>query len=233
MQTVFDFTSDLVNSYNDQLDTIAIYIDFKKAFDTVNDTLLTKKLSKNFNFGENICQLIESYLTNRTQSTYINGSSSEECSISYGVPQGSILGPKLFLMFINDLIYNIQYCKYFLYADDIVMFHTLGKPTFPHDIACFNQDICTIENWCLKNELTINIKKTKLQYFPYNRNTDCSKFENDVTCQIYGQELSYVATFKYLGIDIDRNLNMKSFYDSMYKLVNHKLYLLYPTFFNH
>ena len=106
------------------------------------------------------------------------------------------------------------------------MYKTLNDDNLYNDLGQFNQDIKSIETWCLKNELTINIKKTKLQYFPHNRNTDCATFENNVTCSIYGQNLSYVSTFKYLGIDIDRYLNMKSFYDSMYKLVNHKLYML-------
>ena len=225
IQTVFDFTSDLLNFYNDQLDTIAIYIDFKKAFDTVNHSLLIKKLTK-FNFGKDTCQLLESYLSERHQSTFINGHTSDERLISYGVPQGSVLGPKLFLMYINDLVYNIHHCKSFLYADDIVMYQKIGKTTSLRDIDLFKQDIKSIEIWCLKNELTVNIKKTKLQYFPHNRNTDHIAFENEVNCLIYGQDLSYVNTFKYLGIDIDRNLNMKSFYDSMYKHVNHKLYLL-------
>ena len=67
------------------------------------------------------CQLIKSYLTKRTQSTFVNGCTSDQRLLSYGVPQGSVLGPKLFLMFVNDLVYNIQHCKYFLYADDILM----------------------------------------------------------------------------------------------------------------
>ena len=174
----------------------------------------------------NVCQLIKSYLSNRTQSTFVNGSTSEKELISYGVPQGSVLGPKLFLIFINDLVYNIQHCNYFLYADDIVMYRSLGKTTPLYDVGLFKQDIKAIETWCLRNELTINIKKTKLQYFPHSRNIDFLSVEKDINCQIYGETLSYVNTFKYLGIDIDRNFSMKKFYDSMYKLVNHKLYLL-------
>ena len=225
IQTVFDFTTELTNFYNDHFDTIAIYIDFKKAFDTVNHNLLIEKLTS-FNFGNNIRLLLKSYLSDRSQATFLNGYTSHETNITYGVPQGSVLGPKLFLIFINDLVHIIQHSKYFLYADDIVMYKKLNNSNVQQDVELFNQDIKAIELWCLKNELTINIKKTKLQYFPHSRNIDCTIFENDVACQIYGQRLSYVGTFKYLGIDIDRNLNMKSFFDSMYKLVSHKLYLL-------
>ena len=106
------------------------------------------------------------------------------------------------------------------------MYKSLGKFSKIEDIEAFKQDIASIDHWCLRNELTINIKKTKLQFFPENHNTDCIAFENVTDCYIYNQKLTYESTFKYLRVDIDRNLNMKSFYESMYKLVNHKLYLL-------
>ena len=75
------------------------------------------------------------------------------------------------------------------------------------------------------NSLSIS-KQEKLQFFPENRNSDCNLFENEVICQIYKQNLVYERTFRDLGVDIDRYFNLKSFYDTMYKLVNHNLYLL-------
>ena len=225
IRTIFDYLSELTKAYNNNLDTIAVYIDFKKAFDTVNHKILLDKL-KTFNFDNNTSKLLKSYLTNRLQSTFISGCTSEEGLITYGVPQGSVLGPKLFLMFINDLTTCIKNCKYFLYADDIVMFKTLDSQQRAHDLRLFQDNILAIENWCLQNELTINIKKTKTQFFPANNNFNCVAFENDNICRIYDQDLSFVNTSKYLGVDIDRHLHFKSLYDSMYKLVNHKLYLL-------
>ena len=212
---MFDYLSDLTNAYNNNLDTIMVYIDFKKAFDTVNHNILLDKL-KTFNFDVNSCNLFRSYLTNRIEAAFVNGCTSEEGQITYGVPQGSVLGPKLFLMFINNLTTCIEHCKYFLYADDIVMFKTLDSQQRALDLRLFQDDILAIENWCLQNDLTINIKKTKIQFFAANSNI----------CRIYDQDLCFVNTFKYLGVDIDRHLNFESFYDSMYKLVNHKLCLL-------
>ena len=121
----------------------------------------------------------------------MNACTSDDQEISYGVPQGSVLSPKLFLLFINDLVLNIHHCNFFLYADDMVMFKSIGKHSAKADIDLFKRDLDAIEYWCLKNELTINIKKKQLQFFPEKRNFDCSLFENDVTCQIYNQTLEY------------------------------------------
>ena len=88
----------------------------------------------------------------------MNGVSTHEKCITYGVPQGSVLGPKLFLMFINDLVSVIKHCKFFLYADDIVMYKSLESGNNDHDITLFRQDLRAVERWCIRNELTINIK---------------------------------------------------------------------------
>ena len=118
------------------------------------------------------CLLLESYLTNRIQSTFVNGCTSEESEISYGVPQGSVLWPKLFIVFVNDLVLNIQHCKCFPYTDDKVLFKSLKKDSRDAGSDLFRQDIASIEHWCRQNKRTINIKKTKLQFFPVTCNTE-------------------------------------------------------------
>ena len=224
-QTIFDYTTDLFNIYNQDNETIAIYIDFKKAFDTVNHKKLIEKFKK-YNFDQNLIKLLASYLQNRNQCTCVEGKCSDMLNITYGVPQGSILGPKLFLLYINDLTSVIKNCEYYLYADDIVMFRRLRPENVGNDFAVFEEDVQSVSNWCVANELTINIKKTKLQYFPKNRNSDCNLFENTHIIRIDQQKITYENSFKYLGIEIDKNINMKGQFEYLYKIVNHKLFLL-------
>ena len=71
----------------------------------------------------------------------------------------------MFLLFINDLVLNIHHCKFFLYADDIVMFKSIGKHSAKTDIDLFKRDLAAIEYWCLKNELTININNKNFNFF--------------------------------------------------------------------
>ena len=98
----------------------------------------------------------------------MEGKCSDMLNITYGVPQGSVLGPKLFLLYINDLTSVIKNCEYYLYADDIVLYRRLRPENVGNDFAFFEEDVQSVSNWCVVNELTINIKKTKLQYFPKN-----------------------------------------------------------------
>ena len=93
-------------------------LDIKKAFDCVNHELLTIKLSSNFHFENGACSFIKDYLSNRVQAMKVNGHISDCCMIRTGVPQGSVLGPLLFIMFINDLM-RLQNC--YLFADDCLL----------------------------------------------------------------------------------------------------------------
>ena len=168
IQTIFDFTSDLYQINNVNKDALAIYVDYQKAFDTVNHTRLLKKFDE-LKFGRKLCTWLRSYLTDRTQKTCGNNVTSSSRIVPYGVPQGSVLGPLRFIIYLNDLTNCVKNCKYLLYAYDIVIYKDLDQDINPNNCQRVQQDVSNITEWCQINELTINCKKTKAQFFSRNR----------------------------------------------------------------
>jgi retron-type reverse transcriptase len=120
--TVIEFKNGTLQAFNDGKCVLGIFIDFSKAFDPINHSILLQKL-RLFNFNETAILWIKNYLSNRTQVTWINGKSSQEENISCGVPQGSILASTLFLIYINDLTTVLKILKPILYADDTNLFY--------------------------------------------------------------------------------------------------------------
>ena len=225
IQTVFDYTTDLHLINNSNRDTLALYIDYQKAFDTVNHDRLIKKC-RELKFGNQLCTWLDSYLSNRSQKTFANNVISPSAVVTYGVPQGSVLGPLLFILYLNDIVECVKNCKYFMYADDIVIYKDIDTLTNPHCIDDLQSDLNRIVTWCRLNELTINVKKTKAQFFPRNRNLDLLAFKDDHALTIDNVNVGYMDTFRYLGVEIQSDLLFKAHINRLNKNASHKLFLL-------
>ena len=219
INSITNLTNDIFEAINDGKITLAAFVDLKKAFDTVNHNILLKKLEY-MGIREINLQWIRSYLNNRFQKTICNGKLSKIDQIKCGVPQGSILGPLFFLVYINDLKNEMKNINYQLYADDTVIY-CMGESY--KDCALELQNTLDIfVNWCSKNALTINTKKTKIMTF----GSKCRiKKANNIKMKIGNEILGNVPTFKYLGIHLDQTLNFKHHSENLLKLVNHKLYM--------
>ena len=200
IETIANFTNDVFNGINNGVLTTACFIDMAKAFDTVNHEILCKKLEKLGIIGT-IFKWIKSYLRHRNQCTYANGITSSTLKLTCGVPQGSILGPLFFIIYVNDIKTSLNFCNHLLYADDTVLCKTgeLGTLTIN-----MQSDLCEFKKWTDRNQLTMNVKKTKYVIFGLKSKTrkvvNHSLFIND-------NKLERVTSYKYLGLTLDMNLN--------------------------
>lgn len=182
--------------------SIIVLLDFSKAFDTVNHDILLMKLQQQFGFERSACQLLQAYLSNRSQFVCQNSDVSAVGGTSRGVPQGSVLGPLLFSLYINDLPQIVQNSKCHVFADD-VQFLVSGKE---RDIQTLikraNEDIQHIKEWADANELMLNPTKTVAQALSA-RTIDKSNFPK---ITLGNQEIPFSASAKNLGIWFDERL---------------------------
>ena len=212
-----------MQSYNNsKFNTIALYIDLKKVFDTVNHTILLEKL-KTLKITGIVLKSLKTYLLNQKQSTQLFGKNSNEEGVLTGVPQGSILGPTLFFCYINDIYTVWKSSEMLLFADDTVLYKQISETERFLDMHNFKQDVLRMYDWCQKNRLSINVKKTKPVFYPYS-----SAVKNDINNRIVinRQEIQYVNSYLYLGIDIDEHLTFKQYFTTIFQNWSHKLYIL-------
>ena len=186
---------------------IGIFLDFSKAFDTVDHAILLKKMA-HYGVRGNALQWFESYLSNRYQYVTYNGISSSTQAIKCGVPQGSILGPLLFLIYINDLCSVCKHTDPILFADDTNLFSS-GKDIQALE-SNINSELSNISLWLKVNKLSLNIKKTHYMVFCRSK-----KFSNNLQLLIEGETLDEVQTTKFLGVIIDNKLTWKYHIDSI------------------
>ena len=222
VKTCTYFTNDIYTAYNNKEITVAVFIDAMKAFDTVNHQILLKKLSK-YGIAGKLHFWIRNYLTGLKQCTIANDIVSNLKDIVCGVPQGSVLGPLLFLIYINDISSVVRNSKISMYADDTVVYISQAK--LGNAITLIQQDLDRVYTWCNSNKLTINCKKTKYCLFGMRSSIKKSNLQ-DIHLSLSNQILERVCSYKYLGLILDEHLTYNKHVKEMSKLVSHKLYIL-------
>ena len=185
--------------------TIGVFIDLSKAFDTLNHQMLLSKMDKYGIRGHSL-EWFRSYLSNRTMRVKCTSNTSGQLEYStyhkleYGTPQGSCLGPLLFLIYINDLHYTIQYSSVILFADDTTILH--GHKNLNYLKWSLEEDLKQMTDWLRANLLTINLNKTECVLFNNSNNNNVPTFELEIgDCRI-----SNTDQVKFLGLWIDRKL---------------------------
>lgn len=211
VETIHDFAT----SINNGTQTDAIFMDFSKAFDKVSHKKLLFKLEKTLK-NPRLIKWIADYLINRKQFVVFNECCSEEATVDSGVPQGTVLGPLLFLIFINDIVNEVP-VKIKLYADDCVIYSEISNVT---DQIILNSAFYNIVKWCDLWQMSINFDKTVFMRITHKKKPLLFNYSTA------SFTLSEVTNIKYLGIWITNDLSWTKHIDSVITNANRKLFFL-------
>ena len=205
---VIDIVDIIQNNMDLKLFTCGIFLDIKKAFDTVNHSILLKKLN-HYGIRGIINDWFSSYLLGRSQVTEIDSNLSAISKISCGVPQGSVLGPLLFLIYINDFHNSSAKFSFYLFADDPNLLYADKNLRSLEETV--NNELVKVSDWLNANKLTLNATKSNFVIFrPYQRKMDYS-----VNIQMFDSSNHFLTSLecknhvKYLGVLLDSHLSWK------------------------
>ena len=207
-QPIIHFLDKIYSALNKDVPeyTLGIFLDLKKAFDTVPKSILLRKMS-HYGFTGIANKWFESYLSNRTQYVSINGFDSSCRSVDFGVPQGSVLGPLLFLLYINDLP-NATELFTSLFADDTGLL--LSSPDLESLFSKVNEELAKAADWFCANKLTLNVSKTKYLIF---RSKNMPIFPDKFKLKIGDEYIERIGEncteefFKFVGMRLDEFLS--------------------------
>ena len=197
---------------------VGVFIDLKKAFDTIDHGILLQKMER-YGVRGVANDWLKSYLHKRQQYVDINNVKSDICQLTHGVPQGSVLGPKLFIIYINDLCTALTSLKPVLFADDTSLYSS-GKD-LDHLMSTVKMELESLKKWFDANKLSLNLGKTKYMIFSNK------KIDKEVKLTINDMEIERVNEIKFLGIIIDCKLNWKAQVANVRSKISKTIAILY------
>lgn len=205
---------DILNGFEKDFHCVALFLDLRKAFDSCNHTIMLEKL-ENYGIRGTSLKWIESYLSERTQ--FVENSEhhrSDPLQIQVGLPQGSIIGPLLMSVMVNDLFKALKLSSCILFADDTTIY-LFGKNLHFLTIK-MQREIDLVSQWFVANKLQVNVAKTKLMVF------SPGKKHGSAHPKLYysGVRIEVVQTFKFLGVLIDNALSWESHVNHLCKKIS-------------
>lgn len=213
---VLQLAQNVMNNLNEKILTVGVFIDLSKAFDVINHDILIKKLHAHGIRGI-VNAWFKSYLMNREQYVTIKSHFSTKLGIISGVPQGSILGPLLFLIYMNDL-QQVTNANLLLYADDTNIFFPTKDPV--NDLESINSSLEKISTWFINNKLIINYSKCNYILFGPKILTNLIP---DIDIRINNKGIPRTTHTKFLGVTIKDNLSWDLHIHSLSNKINKTL----------
>jgi hypothetical protein len=219
---LIELVQKIINSMDNNELPLHIFLDLSKAFDSLNHDILIHKLSYYGIKGKSL-DLLKNYLFNRKQYVIMGDNKSDFLTIKCGVPQGSIIGPLLFIIYVNDITAATKHFYPIVYADDTTLVTSI-KSSIKNN-ACqlkLNKELKEINNWLKSNKLSLNIKKTKCMTFhtPQKKITLPKLFIDNIN-------LEFVNEFNFLGLILDKHLTWKSHIDMIAKKISKTIGIMY------
>ena len=205
------------------LNVALITLDSSAAFDTVDHVILLNKLKNEYGIRDQALGLIKSYLENRTFSVVVGNSVSKKQKLSCGVPQGSLLGPLLYLLYTNEIQSIVEGCEIeiHLYADDVQLYLSFNSDNYTQTIQKLNMCLNKIKNWMHKNCLKLNTGKTRLKFF--NSNNNVTGFSLNYNADV----IEPTDCINVLGVSMDKNMNIMPFISKKVQVCQFHLRNLY------
>ena len=200
---ILDIQSKIVDAFENKAIPCCIFLDFAKAFDTVNHNILLSKLN-HYGIRGNALTWFTSYLSNRKQCVQIGNQRSDILPINCGVPQGSVLGPLLFLLYINDISNSSHAVDFQMFADDTCIFYSHKNKHILENTL--NTELNQVSHWLIANKLSLNIDKSNALVF----RTKNSSNEQILNLHINGQPIIEKQFAKYLGVFFDNKLTWQT-----------------------
>jgi hypothetical protein len=218
INAISEFTAHILGSLDDKNHTVGVFLDLSKAFDTINHKTLLKKLQY-FGVRGLALEWFRSYLSNRKQYVSYKGVDSKLMDITCGVPQGSVLGPLLFIIYTNDLPNALLHSRSILFADDTTVFYS--SPNIHVVFENIRHDLANLTEWFRANKLSLNVNKSNYMIF-----TRTLHNVPEHTLKIETETIQRVTSTKFLGIIIDDCLNWSEHINFTRKKISSGLYAL-------